>query len=158
MKVYVVTSGCYSDYRIEDVFINKEKAEEFIKWYNDCTIEEYDTSDDIPIKREYRIRVNLEWGTNGSEKTSARIYKDSTPNDYDANYQLYLDNGRSKEVIIGRTIRAENYENHCEEYWKNRYIKVAHDFKSIAQYLKSEGLTKRQIDNYFHSGGLEKLE
>ena len=29
-KVFIVTSGCYSDYQIERVFSTKEKAEEYI--------------------------------------------------------------------------------------------------------------------------------
>jgi len=29
-KVYIVTSGCYSDYRIEGVFSTEEKAQEYI--------------------------------------------------------------------------------------------------------------------------------
>jgi len=45
MKVYIVTSGSYSDYHIEAVFSTKEKAEEYIQ--NNCDddvneIEEYE--------------------------------------------------------------------------------------------------------------------
>lgn len=54
MKIYVVTEGEYSDYRIRKVFLDKEKAEKYIEIayrtrasLDDCTIEEYETSDDI---------------------------------------------------------------------------------------------------------------
>ena len=33
MKIYVVTSGCYSDYSIEDVFLDKKKAQYFAKFH-----------------------------------------------------------------------------------------------------------------------------
>lgn len=59
-KVYVVTSGSYSDYGIDKIFLNKEKAEgyhELIKrthWdVND--IEEYDLSDDEVFTPYYYI-------------------------------------------------------------------------------------------------------
>lgn len=56
MKVYVVTSGIYSDYHIVAVFDDKQKAEVFCAAYNDnnmehrtwddpCYIEEYDTEE-----------------------------------------------------------------------------------------------------------------
>lgn len=52
MKVYVVTSGHYSDYSIERVFLDKDKANKFVKYRNgydswkDFKIEEYDSFDD----------------------------------------------------------------------------------------------------------------
>jgi len=35
MKVYVVTTGSYSDYMIHQIFSTEEKAEEYIQWYYD---------------------------------------------------------------------------------------------------------------------------
>ena len=55
MKVYIVTDGCYSDYHIVAVFLEKEKAELYVKTHDfgqtsifgsDMHIEEYDTQDD----------------------------------------------------------------------------------------------------------------
>ena len=46
MKIYVVTSGGYSDYGIDAVFVNKEKAKLYCKVHKDSCIEEYDTNDD----------------------------------------------------------------------------------------------------------------
>lgn len=56
MKVYIVTSGCYSDYTIEAVFLQKAEAELYIatktaelsspwQWAEYNEIEEYDTGD-----------------------------------------------------------------------------------------------------------------
>lgn len=56
MKVYIVTSGCYSDYTIEAVFLNKADAELYIatktaelsspwRWNNYNDVEEYKTQD-----------------------------------------------------------------------------------------------------------------
>lgn len=56
MKIYIVTSGCYSDYGIDAVFLSKEKAEFYAKH---CAIkedypevEEYETSDNDIIVEE----------------------------------------------------------------------------------------------------------
>ena len=53
MKVYIVTSGIYSDYCINRVYIDKNKANEYAEWLaNDhVTVEEYDISDDDAIEK-----------------------------------------------------------------------------------------------------------
>ena len=50
MKVYIVTSGSYSDYHIDAVCETREKAEKILAlisdkdyWHDDAQIEEYDT-------------------------------------------------------------------------------------------------------------------
>ena len=51
MKVYIVTSGDYDDYRIDEVFSTKEKAEEYIECFGDkCSIEEYNLDNPIEPK------------------------------------------------------------------------------------------------------------
>ena len=51
MKVYAVTEGCYSDYHICGITLDKEAAEAFVEKYPDCNIEEYDTDDIEFVKR-----------------------------------------------------------------------------------------------------------
>lgn len=47
MKVYVVTTGSYSDYEIAEIFLDKNKAEEFANWVKDSNgVDEWETSDD----------------------------------------------------------------------------------------------------------------
>ena len=53
MKVYVITSGCYSDYKIRAVSLDRNEAEKICATFNNkvvrrgygdiCEIEEYDT-------------------------------------------------------------------------------------------------------------------
>lgn len=47
MNVYIVTSGCYSDYTIDAVFTDKKKAEMYCAMHpsNDQEIEEWETED-----------------------------------------------------------------------------------------------------------------
>lgn len=62
-KVFIVTSGCYSDYQIERVFSTNEKAEEYIdsqRYPNEFQIEEYCIDDEISIEEKtYVIGVDL---------------------------------------------------------------------------------------------------
>lgn len=53
MKIYIVTSGEYSDYGIESVHLSKEEAEEAIKvhkvmryWYDRFQVQEWETGFD----------------------------------------------------------------------------------------------------------------
>ena len=48
MTIYVVTSGYYSDYSIEAVFLDKEKAEYYAKFHacEGGSVESYETADD----------------------------------------------------------------------------------------------------------------
>lgn len=67
MKIYVVTSGEYSDYCIEAVFTDKEKAKLYCAAHEKYTadyprIEEYDTEDDAitggaPVRRYCEVKV-----------------------------------------------------------------------------------------------------
>lgn len=65
MKIYIVTSGSYSDYSIEAVFTDKEKARDFCRFNNHdadpgyCTLDEHgdiDWESDQCVS-EYRVEV-----------------------------------------------------------------------------------------------------
>ncbi len=48
MRVYIVTSGSYSDYHIDRVFLSENKAHEYLKWAMNGHgyVEDFETSDD----------------------------------------------------------------------------------------------------------------
>ena len=58
MEIYVVTSGAYSDYGIEKVFLDKEKAEHYAEWGFDRRVETYNTDDDFVVEEIYKIHVH----------------------------------------------------------------------------------------------------
>jgi len=62
MKVYIVTSGDYDGYHIDEVFSTKEKAEEYIECFGDkCSIEEYSLDKPIEYKeRTWRAMFDIE--------------------------------------------------------------------------------------------------
>ena len=141
MKVYVVTSGIYSDYMIQKIFLDKDKAEEYKKWLPDSNdVEEYDTSDDDTIEKQYKVRIELKWYPNKKEKLTARSWKDCE-SDYNYNYYSnYFDIW--EELVVTRTVSEENFD---EEFWKDKLTKHIYDLKAYVEYLKIEGFDEKQI-------------
>ena len=57
MKVYVVTAGEYSDYHIERVFLDKDKAHRYSNVRYGMNVEEHDTdAEDKPIPAFFQIQ------------------------------------------------------------------------------------------------------
>jgi len=140
MKVYVVTSGIYSDYMIRKIFLNKDKAEEYRKWLPDSNdVEEYDTSDDGTIEKKYKIRIDLKWYPNKKEELIARSWKDCE-SDYDYNY--YSNYNKWEKLIVVRTVNADNYD---EQHWKDKLTKFIYDLRAYVNQLKSEGYNEKFI-------------
>ena len=71
MKVYIVTSGCYSDYHIEAVFLSHKKAMLYCAVHHapHIDIEEYDTDDENIESNEkcgyvyHWVQTTYRWGT-----------------------------------------------------------------------------------------------
>lgn len=53
MKVYVVTSGIYSEYHIVRVFLDREEAEKYCNVRCDMEIEEFDTEAEMDKKPDF---------------------------------------------------------------------------------------------------------
>lgn len=56
---YVVTSGEYSDYRVDGVFSDKEKADSFVLKAEDRTIEQYNIDDEKQLLEENWYGINV---------------------------------------------------------------------------------------------------
>lgn len=79
-KIYIVTSGCYSDYRIERVFSTKEKAEEFLDLKDDnYDLAVFPLDDDLPPRKTKLWRVVL--GLNTKDVLTCNICFDKTMKD-----------------------------------------------------------------------------
>ncbi len=68
MKVYIITSGSYSDYGIRTVFVDRAVAEQFVKEhsgeYDENNIEDWEGYDHIPERRSvYVIEAMPPYGT-----------------------------------------------------------------------------------------------
>jgi len=81
MKVYIVSTGSYSDWCINRIFIEKEKAYKYAEVLHDANnVEEYETSDDVidaVIDNRLYIRGQIIWSTN--ESVDVRITVEDDP-------------------------------------------------------------------------------
>lgn len=151
MKVYIVTSGCYSDYDIEKVFTDKVKAEEYAEWLRDSNpVEEYDTEDDLVIDKYYKVNISMNVYDTGNSEPSVNIYKECDKNSWNTRDTYYVDchkwGCRYFTIGIHRLIPAQNWN---EEFYVNKYTKVIYDLAAIAKQKRAEGATEEDIRQLF---------
>lgn len=149
MKVYIVTQGCYSDYHIEKVFLDRQKAEEYVKYYtasayDDLQIEEYENSNEMVITPMYY--ANIEYNI----LTDEYSFKIELSNSEDMRHKNKTDLsfGRSGynapiSAPIIKLFREVSSNNDDIAY--NKYLKVCRDLSTQIKYLASEGLSQNEI-------------
>ena len=131
-KVYIVTSGAYSDYSIEKVFDNREDAEKYICLYNNdgywnMRIEEYDICKNAELKNvkvhygiSFIMRGNriisfcivcenkpIETNINGSEHTHSKSYYGTLPL---SNKNIFKDKDAVKKIIYDAVAKFKDEE------------------------------------------------
>ena len=141
-KVYVITSGEYSSYCIEKIFLDKIKAEKYCKYHRNFQIEEYDTSDndiytlfkyvDIFYKfniSKYDFHIDISIKTAYREESTCYL----EPWFHTSAYYEY--------ITINYTHPINELED--EEKIKNKYMKVFQDITAEIKYFLSDyDLTK----------------
>lgn len=149
MKVYVVTTGAYSDYSIEKIFTDKAKAEEYKEWlYDSNDIEEYETDDDFEISKFYKIVVSYTVDDRRETVPEVYIYK-CTKEDvysYHIGYSEYQFGGKSFRISMIRFIPEQNWN---EEFYRNKYTKAIYDLAAIAKCKRLEGFSESDIQKLF---------
>lgn len=160
MKVYVITTGEYSDRQIERIFMNKEKAEKYEDLCgNGCLLEEYETSDDninfegIPT---WVIGVDYDLVLNKIIKYD--IFKSSkslTQSFMDKKYIFYPWQNTENNLILRISKEFNRLENETEEEIKekyyNKYLKVCQDLSTFIKAQASDGATIQQIDEMLNN-------
>ena len=149
--LYVVTAGCYSDYHIEAIFINKSKAELYCTCHEDCEIEEWDLSDDKIFTPFNMVIINFEIRNNGNDKIYFN-FKHLAKEDS----SFYLENRDSVTVYEHDWMTISLYRrlpnNYNEQAIKNKYTKVYQDLRAELLYMMSESdcssYNKRKIVSY----------
>lgn len=153
MKVYVITQGCYSDYHICAVTLDKDKAERLRKMYtakescygycrsDDAEIEEYEADDTGDMFTEdekqtdpveyYHIEINYDIKKNGI--TSSKI-EDNTACFFKDKGIVY-DERMAKGRYCGRPSLIEYEVNVRADRSKDEAKKIAFDrfYKMLAE-------------------------
>ena len=150
MKIYIVTSGSYSDYGIEKVFIDKQKAEEYAEWLEDSNdVEEYETDDDVSFEKLHNIHVQMKVYDNGKEDLSYRVYKTidkCNSYTYMSDYHKY--GGDYIDITLSRYISNENFN---EEFYENKYTKAMYDILAIIKDHLANGYNEQEINEILGS-------
>ena len=83
---YVVTSGEYSDYHIDGVFSDKEKADFFADKDNDRSVEEYDIDDEQMLRQEdwYKVEIYVGQSLESKDVSVRKLSYDSENKPFDA--------------------------------------------------------------------------
>lgn len=164
-KVYVVTSGSYSDYGIDKIFLDKEKAEtyhELIKRtnYDVNDIEVYDLSDDEVFIPYYYIE--FVYYIPGMEDKYKKTHTNGRPHLFGGEYYIdlykakddYYVTGRSTHVyngiIILRRPIGYNVDNVDLEFLTQKYLKVCHDLTAQIRYHYYMGGNDWSFGNLFN--------
>lgn len=131
-QVYVVTSGEYSDYRIEKVFSSRVKAHMYSLLDPDRRVEEYDMDDmDFSVARDY-LRVSYDYKHNDiremtlrGEQIAPNISTELTkpfvvtlPMSDDRIYKNILRYGKNSKVIL--KIVQDKFAEYCYEHNTSR--------------------------------------
>jgi hypothetical protein len=130
MKVYVVTRGEYSDYSIDKVFLDKEKAEKYAELYSkgncyDTTrVEEYIVYDEFfdskltgPIEF-YVQYINLESGKLGWDGKEKVLSSATSFCEFDGGDMLKA--GSQKSAEHAKKIAIEQYQIHTQRIYEEQ--------------------------------------
>ena len=149
MKVYVVTTGCYSDYSIDKIFTDRQKAENYKEWTYDANeIEEYDTEDDVVFEKLYKVKVRYTEHLMPYDNTEPNITieKCKVVDKYNTSPCYFSLNRWSKNALFDMTmIRFVPEQNWNEEFYVNKYKKAMYDYLAIVKQKMLEGCSERDI-------------
>ena len=150
-RVYLVTAGCYSDYHIIRVFLDKNKAESYMKICNEPDLnelEEYELSDDKVFTPIYYIKIDYYIGKIPSYINNKYNFEIIKSNSLDTdinniNFTWYDDYNTYQSIHIYRPIYSKNFN---EEKLKKKYRKICEDLETQIKSLKEiEGWNKEMI-------------
>ncbi len=158
-KVYIVTTGSYSDYRIRKVFIDEEKAKKYMKTvgeedaYNEPQIEEWDIENNVPqrfilFRSEMRIKQNNEisfYMSHGKCNTFDDHIEGLNGNHYWYR-QGYI------QICIFRSMNIQEITLDIEKKYERKYKKVLTDIHTEIKALKEiEGWTNEMVKEWFEN-------
>ena len=133
--IYIVTSGCYSDYGIDAVFQNRDKEEAYCRCHPDTEIEEWEFFDDNIYTPFNIVRILMRIYSDGDNKV---YFCFRTLSKEDVGF--YLSNQDSVSVYSNhiainlRRLLPQNYE----ETIRKKYKKVFYDLIPEIKYILSK--------------------
>ena len=168
---YVVTSGEYSDYHIDGVFSEKEKADFFADKDNDRSVEEYDIDDEQMLRQEDWYKVEIYVGEsfeskdvsvrklsyNSKNKPFDAVMFSKTQEDcrYFSFYLVAINRGKAKAIALERFHALLAVES--SHFPMLRCVRIVDPWR---RYKIWESLVFGYFDYkaYFRPSGIEKTQ
>ena len=147
--VYIVTSGEYSDYGIDAVFQDRNKAESYCKCHPDAEIEEWELFDDNIYTPYNVVYIHMDILENNGQRIDFNF---QTLSKEDANY--YMTNNDSVTVFSSNHIDIHLIrmlpQNYDKENIENKYTKVFYDLiPEIKSVISDVGLSNDFMKNNY---------
>jgi hypothetical protein len=140
MKVYIVTSGCYSDYHIDRVFLDKSKADHYAEGVSDSLVEEYNTCEEV-----FDLFTVITYTDDNDYFTVSTENTLDCPNPENMNVTKY-DWGH---IWLQRVILKPKLTDFSIEKLKLIYKKVCLDLQAeIKSLIQVEGWTEKMIEKW----------
>lgn len=153
MIIYVVTSGSYSDYGIDKVFLSKEKAESYAAYmngadsYEDYRVETYETEDEkFKIQPIYvKVKMSFMYKIDAFNKHVVYVtYVDTSSEEEkeepSTTFEIVEDG--MKYTIIRSYMQGENYN---ENFYLEKVKKIGFDLAANISFFRSEGFSFQKI-------------
>lgn len=134
--IYIVTSGCYSDYGIDAVFQNRDKAEAYCRCHPNTEIEEWELLDDNIYTPFNMVMIRMCIHLDGANDIYFKFQTLSKEDDkfYMSNSDFVLEYSQRIEIHLRRLL-PQNYD---KEIVEKKYTKVFHDLVPEIKCILSE--------------------
>ncbi len=163
MKVFVVTSGYYSDYTIEKLFSNRPAAEEYRKWHGiHNEVEEFDVYDE-PFTTEDGERAML-------IRVQGTVYPEAVVNiRFETRHTMIHSYTTTCGAGISRRGRGpdNSFDLHVyrcvpidlwdEEQWKAKMTKTLYDQVAVAKSMFAEGASVTMVEKALMNTSKESM-
>lgn len=156
MKVYVVTSGDYSDYGIEAVFTDAQKAIDYAKYccsWDAGRVEEYETKDDEIVNKCKKLTCTCnvyDKDYTGSKAVIKRIKNPFDTFEYEleccTSEDMFYDSLSHGELMLQFKLDDLVTEETLDI---NKYKKIMQDTLAKIEYELSQGATWDDIEKLF---------
>lgn len=168
---YVVTSGVYSDYHIDGVFSDKEKAVFFADKDNDRSVEEYDIDDEQMLRQEdwYEVKIYVGESFESQDVSVWKLYYNSGNKPFDAVmfsktqedcrffsfYLAAINRGKAKAIALERFHALLAVES--SHFPMLRCVRIVDPLRSY-KILESLVFDYFDYKAYFRPCGIEKTQ
>ena len=159
--VYIVTSGTYSDYHIDAVFKNREKAELYCECHDKCEIETWEYGDeDIYSTYDYvfvAANIYIDENTYNIKYTYSKASEEDDPYKKNSTYVMSYAGKEFKRKRAEIYLYRELPKDYSKMQVEQKYEKVIEDLMYELKYEISNYISYMQLDEFVRDR-IEEME